>query len=677
MTDIVQFVPKVAVEARANLKEFIRICRAELTVFGADLDWHANSWKQAGVTFGNIDQSSGAFRQHNAMKPPFIDFAKAYFRYQQGHKPTDSKVEMRALKCLERAVDERACGMELECIDPSSFDRAAVIAREHYSAGLSYHAGRELERLARFVSENRLIPRYIDWKSPIKRPISVARTGKKAQEDRERKLPAPDALDALAEIFASNPTAPRDIVTTSVCAMLLCAPSRISEIQALPEDCEVSETKRDGKRAYGWRFQPGKNGPPCIKWIPDAMVDLAQEAIRRVRDLTAEARRIASWLESHPNEFYRHKACPKVSETEPLHVIDAAAALGLNSRDTQAASSELTRVGLSGRCGGNTLLDLNKWVHARLPEDFPWFDRQRSIRYSNALFCMQEYLLSATIPTRPCGLWKITNNTVNSDICGKRGNDGSTFASIFDRHGYNEGRAAPLKVTTHQFRHLLNTYAQRGGLSQAEIARWSGRNNVLQNRVYDHMSEFELVDMLRKHDPELSLDRSLTEIAEQIATQLPMTRQEFNSLAIPTAHVTEYGFCIHDYVMSPCQRFRDCLNCTEQVCIKGDRRVDRLRTRYAQVRQLMERAEREIAEGSAGADRWYEIHALTEKRLASLLAILEDSSIPDGAIIRLNNQHEFSPLRRALDAKAIAGTLKDGHRSMLGESQPKLGHSDG
>ncbi|EKD74304.1 MAG: hypothetical protein ACD_45C00005G0009 [uncultured bacterium] len=48
-------------------------------------------------------------------------------------------------------------------------------------------------------------------------------------------------------------------------------------------------------------------------------------------------------------------------------------------------------------------------------------------------------------------------------------------------------------IDTHQFRHLLNTMAQRDGLSQSEIARWSGRADIKQNRVYDHMSEFELV----------------------------------------------------------------------------------------------------------------------------------------------------------------------------------------
>jgi len=677
MAEIVHFVPRATLDARENVKEFIRVCRDLLTVFGPDLDWDANTWQQAGVSFGNLDQTTPKFLPPKAMKTPFLDFAKAYFRYRQGHKPTGAKVEMRALKCLERALDERARGMDLQHVDASLLDRAAVLARGHYSEGMAYHAGRELERLSRFVSDKRLIAATLDWKSPIKRPGDTIRTGRKAQEERDRKLPSDEALDALAEIFASNPKVARDVFTTSVAAMLLCAPSRISELLALPEDCEVWETKRDGKRAYGWRFQPGKGGAPMIKWIPDAMAEVAQEAVRRVREMTTEARRIASWLEQYPDRFYRHSACPQVEETQPLSITEAAASIGIYKDDTQYCRTELRRLDLSARDGDNSLASLNKWVHAQLPEGFPWFDEGRGARFSEALFCVQLNALRTGMSASPCLIRRPTNNVFNNDLCSRQTSATYVALGVFDRHGYNSGRTKPLKVTSHQFRHLINTMGQRGGLGQSEIARWSGRVDVKQNRVYDHMSEFELVDMLRLHDPELSLDRSLAEIAEQIATQLPMTRQEFNALTIPTAHVTEYGFCIHDYVMSPCQRFRDCLNCTEQVCIKGDRRLDRIRTRYAQVSQLMERARREIAEGSAGADRWYEIHALTEKRLGSLLAILGNPSIKDGAIIRLNNDQEFSPLRRALDAKAIVGTLKEEHRSMLDGARQMLEHSDG
>ncbi len=93
---------------------------------------------------------------------------------------------------------------------------------------------------------------------------------------------------------------------------------------------------------------------------------------------------------------------------------------------------------------------------------------------------------------------------------------------------------------------------------------------------------------------------------QSIASRIPMTRQEFNTLAMPTAHITEYGFCIHDFTMSPCQRFRDCLNCTEQVCIKGDRRLDRIKERHRIVKELRDKAAQEINDGTAGADRWYQ-----------------------------------------------------------------------
>jgi hypothetical protein len=128
--------------------------------------------------------------------------------------------------------------------------------------------------------------------------------------------------------------------------------------------------------------------------------------------------------------------------------------------------------------------------------------------------------------------------------------------------------------------------------------------------------------------------------------------------------------------MSTCQRYRDCINCTEQVCIKGDKRLDRMRVRYSQIKQLKQRAEEAIAEGSAGADRWYEIQALTEVRLAALIAILEDPSIEDGTIVRLNNENEFSPLRRALEAKT-GSKQNAGMTSKLTHKKALKGKSNG
>lgn len=179
--------------------------------------------------------------------------------------------------------------------------------------------------------------------------------------------------------------------------------------------------------------------------------------------------------------------------------------------------------------------------------------------------------------------------------------------------------------------------------------------------------------MIRMHDDSLSLDQPLQEIAEQIAAKIPMTQQEFNTLAMPTAHVTEYGFCIHDFTMSPCQRFRDCLNCTEQVCIKGNRRIGRIKERHTLIKQLRDKAEQEIHEGTAGADRWYQIHDLTEKRLQELIGIMENPAIQNGAFIKLRNENEFSPLRRAIESKTQKALPPDQNQPLLEDIKSLLG----
>ena len=58
MTNIIQFIPKHAINAAENLAEFIRLCRENLTVFGADLKWEQNYWPTAHITFGNLDQKA-------------------------------------------------------------------------------------------------------------------------------------------------------------------------------------------------------------------------------------------------------------------------------------------------------------------------------------------------------------------------------------------------------------------------------------------------------------------------------------------------------------------------------------------------------------------------------------------------------------------------------------------
>lgn len=504
MADLKHFAPKVELAASKNLSEFVRLCREDLTVFGPELNWVDTSWPGA-MTFTKLGTQSRGYQESDRMNNGFIDFAKAYFRYQQGHNPTGSKNESKALRVLEAALLQVNELADVARIDAAVLDQAAVLSRGHYSRGAAYQCGREIERLARFMSEKQLIATGLStWKNPIKRDSDITiQTGSKAKARQDKKLPSSEAMEALAEIFASNPTNPKDIFTTSTFAMTLCAPSRISEILELPVDCEVEVTDSKGDIQYGWRFYSAKGFEGDIKWIPEVMVSIAKEAVRRVRAITDEPRRLAAWIETNRDKPYRHPDCPDVADDELLTVFQACAFLGI-ARDTRRyCTTGLSGAQLATKDNVHTLSSLWLWALANQPQVHPWLNEKKRVRYSDALFCMTRNLIGDQRGTSPVIVWAPTNNIFNNTLSTREslGN----HKSIFDRYGYKSKEDKRLKVTSHQARHLLSTLANRGGLSQEQLAKWAGRADQKQNRVYNHMSEWEMVSKAEALDTTLTL----------------------------------------------------------------------------------------------------------------------------------------------------------------------------
>jgi len=173
----------------------------------------------------------------------------------------------------------------------------------------------------------------------------------------------------------------------------------------------------------------------------------------------------------------------------------------------------------------------------------------------------------------------------------------------------------------------------RVSLSQLDIAKWSGRMDVRQNSAYDHVSSDEMLTIIRKAVGDSSLmfgplgsapDRRL------------ISRDEFAQLKVPTAHVTELGFCIHDFTMGPCEIHRDCINCEDLVCIKGACvKSAQMKRQLEEARLLLERAEVAQSDGQYGADRWVVHQRATVERLEQLCSILDDPSIPAGTFLTL------------------------------------------
>jgi hypothetical protein len=382
------------------------------------------------------------------------------------------------------------------------------------------------------------------------------------------------------------------------------------------------------------------------------MVPIAKEAVRRIRAITDGPRRLAAWIETNRDKPYRHPECPDVADDEPLTVFQACAFLGL-ARDTRrTCTSSLYGSKLATKDNAHTLSSLWQRALANQPQVHPWLNEKKRIKYSDALFCMTRHLIGDQRGTSPVILWAPSNNVFNHTLSPLESLE--SHKSIFDRYGYKSKEGQRLKLTSHQARHLLSTLANRGGLSQEQLAKWAGRADQKHNRVYNHMSEWEMVAKAEAMDTSLTLFGPKGEVSQHV----PVTTQDIKLMEHGAMHISMWGVCGHDFIMSPCEKFRDCLNCEEHVCIKGaendnSNRLKRIKERLAQVEKEYDAARHALINGYAGADRWFEYHQKTLERLRQLVEILESPQTEEGAQIKLRDGKDFSHLRRVIRTKAV------------------------
>jgi len=653
MAEIIQFEGKANRTARKNVEQFIRRCRDDLTVFGANLDWDNWRWKGV-VNFTRAGAPSHGVKPEQLLCQSIMPFAKAYVRYRQGHKPTKLKNEIKAIRCIEPALLKVKGKVDITQVDVAVLDEAVVVAREVYKA-TAYQAGNQLAHLAEFLSEHHMANFPPGWKNPISKPKEINRTGKKGKERREDKMPSDYELNLMAEMFGRDLQKPRDRYTTSTFALAICAPGRISEFQDLTVDCLHEEKDSNGKVRLGLRFQAGKGYGADIKWVSTPFRSIAKDAVKRLIELTREARTLAQWFEDHPDKFYRHGACTHLGEDDPLTSRQIYNAMGWKLPEKHKGQPSLNTYFKDELFYHNhmnngdpiTLRILNGHIHNHLPRGWPWKNKVRGIKFSNALFCMRRNEVHDSRGVSPVQIWIPDKNTFTFDLGPRAGL--KNHKSIWDRHGHVSPDGSPIKITSHQLRHFLNTIAQEGDLGQLYIAKWSGRVNISQNRAYNHMSEYEILDKVKQIDGVDALMGPL----EKVKKHLPVTLEDLNAIGECVAHITEFGFCVHDFSMVPCQKHRDCLNCTEQVCIKGDKeKLKRLKVQRTCIKKEFDKSEKGLANGYNGADRWYEHHKLSLVRIDELIGLLESNKIADGAVIRLRNDQEYSPLKREIAARA-------------------------
>ncbi|MFA0160017.1 integrase [Vibrio splendidus] len=425
----------------------------------------------------------------------------------------------------------------------------------------------------------------------------------------------------------------------------------------------------------GMKWYSGKDFGHAHKWIPTCMYGVVDTVVERLRELSKPARAFAKMLEA-TSDFPRHELCPDVPEDQLLTMDEAAMALGLdlriyvdlsgqkNSKKWQTARNQrLKRNGVERKDYQVTLRDLNSILRNKLPKGFPYIpfpngNGQVKVKWSEALYAgfVDGFdTIKSNISTE---LHIPTINTLNEDLAPTRKKNKKTGElltgsfSVFERWGYGD-----LSITSHQIRHMLDTMAAVNGMDGEQRANWAMRSDPRHNRYYDHTTPEEYgADFIEDREKELA-SRGLmdnpatgtTQIQVQVAT--PRTLQELNTKAALTAHTNEFGMCVTSYMAESCTKYRDCINCDEQVCEKGDDdKCERIRKRLKDEKKLLKKDKKAVDDGVQGAVQFYERRKLTTERCGQLLTMMEDPSIEDGSLISLLNVEDVTQLDRAMDA---------------------------
>lgn len=660
MAELVLFKPKREHNAERNLQDFVRHCKENLSVFGRDLPFDQPVWDVSAyiekrgkshkhsIYFSDWD-TAGARKDTVLMREPILSLAKAYIRYQQGAKPTtDLASRMSALRAVDKVLRDANEPLPHK-IDTFVLSRASQLIAEHFSTGRAYRVGQQLEMLADLLDQNCLTVVPLQWKNTIKRPSGTDRVGEEFDKRRQEKLPSSYVLEALAQAYrmAVND---RDVIPTSLSAIMCASPDRISEVLTLSAYCEHSERGADGVGNYGLRFYPAKCAHPQIKWIIPSMIDLVREAISRLRDRTEGPRKVAAWYEENPTKLYLPSHLEHLRGMN-LEAEDLAELIWGDRERTSSLPQWLKSNKVTSCASTRTIVrfaDFERAVISELPEKFPILDPKTGLKYSEALCTTYRYQLHSSFAPQICFFRGVSHGQIADALGCTTSRDTS---SVFSRMAIGDSEKRPIRITTHQFRHYLNTLAMHGGLDELDIAKWSGRKDVRQNRAYDHVSARDKLALIRD-----SLGDSTKMFGPlRWAPNVPsITRDEFANLVVTTAHTTEFGYCIHDYVMSPCQQHTDCLNCNELVCIKGDKeRAANLQKARKETEMLLSLAEKQSEAGAYGANRWVEHQRQTLDRLNELCDLLENPRVQIGAVIQLKYAPTVSRLVQAADKRGI------------------------
>lgn len=435
MTEIYIFKPR-GDDADANLADYIKAAKALPFMPSAEFEWDDVSWDISSFTTQKLGRRSKA--TFTGLSGIYLEFSKAFIAHRIGGTLGRSKDISYFTRAIPRFRELSAVANETGIISPTQlslelFDSVAVALKtQAKSAQGSQFMLLALGAIHKALSDGGILRVPFEW-IPTHENRHSNRNRINTQKSR-RAIEAGE-IETLAEAFRRATTA-REIIVSSVMALLCCFPARVTEVLLLPVDAEATTHPGGGLRA-GIRWHPLKGGVPQVKYIPDAMLPVAQLALQKLREVTEPARRAARAI----------------------------------------------------MCGSDAY---------SAPAGFPILDQQSGLTYDRALCVAFRGQMGFEKSIRSSSINAINATQIGEALHRVQKNLNSpAMPSIFETVGIIGPNDPDLDLTSHMCRHYLNTIANKSDVPQADIALWSGRKLMTQNSAYDHETAEDLFKRIK------------------------------------------------------------------------------------------------------------------------------------------------------------------------------------
>lgn len=681
MANIIIFTPKQELDASGKVNEFKEFVRENLEGFGPDFDFSLNQWnvtaklqkrghnKAIRFTFSNFDTSGN--RKWVPMSEPFLSFAKAKMLYDYGINPRENHSQkMAAIRVLEKSLAEaRQDGSPRpQDVTPLILDRAAQHLMEK-NPGSAYQSGCHLEILARFLFENGMTNAKYTWKNPIpKNKDLLNEISEEANQYRLKNIPSKSAIRAIPQIYI-NAVDQRDILISSILAVLFSSPERFNEIFALPVKCEHIDRKPDGSEIFGLRWFTSKGALPEIRKIIQTMKPICKEALQKIREVTKEGRKIAQWYVENPKKLYLPRELEYLRREEYIRSDELVSLIGVSttSKATRWAGEKglkaikvRPRNNIGAPANAYRFRDVEKVICGMLPEGFPVYDKITGLTYDKALLLVENNFFHETRNNCACMFQPVGINTFNDQLgCGAKHGK----SSIFSRNNFTEDDLSPIKIDSHDIRHYLTYLGKRKGVDNLMLTLWAGRKHAADTKRYGDPLVEEKTAILKQHCSGIGEELGLIGV-DINDPECPLMFQDISqilSIQHQYVHETRFGYCIHDYDTSPCERRAQCLDCCDKhKCFKGLKDKEaRIRDEYTKACEDLERLENAIAEGNTEIDQ--KLHKYLKKRKEirkTYVAFFDDPNIPNGTCIQFTNNTAPTPLGLAVKNRIALGGIE-------------------